>query len=294
MEPVTEVVKDQEQPKPVEQGQETQTPQQPPTDDLLSRVSKFEANNDPEAKSQDNGNGFDSKELEESIANIEDPQLKAKMEGLRKNLLSGANNKFQEIATLRKEMQGFMEQSKGSNEWTPEKVQALSQDPKFIAAAQQIAGTSEDEYSSMSEGEKTQFNDMKAKIGELEKMNQKALETQQQQLRNQQHGELSTKYANYDRKEIDMITYDMLEGKIQATPEHIYKAFKHDDNVRKAYDMGRQDERNGVQDKIQSTSAEGISTNVSPEPIVPEEKETSRSFFNRIIQKNIKTAQSKS
>ena len=57
------------------------------------------------------------------------------MEGLRKSLLSGATNKFQEIAELRKEMQGFMESNKKQPEgWTAERVRELANDPMFVEA----------------------------------------------------------------------------------------------------------------------------------------------------------------
>ena len=279
--------------QPVEQADKGT--QQPAQEDLLSRVSKF-VEDPPDKPKEEGSNGkFNSEELNTAIANIEDPELKAKMQGLQKSLLSGANDKFQEIATLRKEMQSYMEQTKGQDEWTPERVQALANDPKFIQAAQQVAGTSEssDEYSALSDVEKQNLKAMKDEIENLKRINNQALQTQQQQLRAQQHQEYSQKYANYDPKEVDQITYEMLEGKVKVTPEHIYKAFKHDDNVRKAYEMGRRDERNGISDKIESTSAEGISAAPS-EKIEPEENESSKSFFNRIIQKNLKLAKTKS
>ncbi len=121
-----------------EQGAQTTTQPQP-TDDLLTRVSKFELNSDPNKESKDDTGGvFHSKELEDSIAAIEDPALKTKMENMRKSLETGAQSKFQEIATLRKEMQSFMEGKK--QVWTPQAVQNLANDKQFIEAAQQIAG----------------------------------------------------------------------------------------------------------------------------------------------------------
>lgn len=280
------------------QGTEETTPstQQTNSDDLLTRVSKFELNNDPDNKPKDNQDGsqFNSAELEATISGIEDPELKSKMEGLRKSLLSGANNKFQEIATLRKEMKSFMEKDKGNGEWTPQRVQELANDPKFIQAAQQVAGNENtDEYSSLSEEEKGRMKTMQSEIENLKTLNNQALQTSQQQLRETQHNELSSKYANYDRQEIDTITYDMLLNKIKATPEHIYKAFKHDDNVERAYELGRKDEREGVEVKIQSTSAEGITTSVSDEKIIPEKGESSMAFFRKIIDKNLKLAKAK-
>ena len=82
----------------------------------------------------------------------------------------------------------------------------------------------------------------------------------------------------------------MLENKIQATPEHIYKAFNYDRNMSKAYEMGRQDERIGLPEKIQSNSASGLVTSSATPVLIPEEKETSQSFWNRLVEKNMKLA----
>ena len=272
----------------VESTQETK-----PTDDLLTRVSKFELNNDPKKESGDNGGVFNSKELDDSIAAIDNPELKSKMEGMRKSLLSGANDKFQEIATLRKEMQSVLESKK--DVWTPERVQALANDPKFIEAAQSIAAPENaDEYSSLSDTEKDNMKTMQTEISNLKNQYANALKTSQQQLRETQHIELSGKYANYDKQEIDTITYEMLEGKIKATPEHIYKAFRHDDNVKRAYELGRKDEREGVEEKVQSTSVEGITTTSSKEEIVAEKGESNRYFLDNIIKKNLRLVKTKS
>ena len=186
--------------KPVEQVEPDTQPK--PTEDLLERVSKFVEEKDPESKSPDNqaSDQFNSAELDVTINGIEDPELKSKMEGLRKSLVSGANNKFQEIATLRKEMQASLERGT-PEEWTPERVQKLANDPKFIEAAQSIASNeTTDEYSSLSDVEKTNIKEMKDKIDKLEQMNVQSIHNQHQQRRELQHTALESKYANYDRK----------------------------------------------------------------------------------------------
>lgn len=262
-------------------------------DDLLARVTAYQKESASATDPQSPSDPSQPDTLEATIASIEDPEVRSKFEKLRKDLVSGTNQKFQEIATLRKEMQSFMEQSKssqGSDEWTPERVQALANDPKFIAAASKVSGVSQDdtdEYSVLSDSERSKIAAMEAQLNELKRINQDALKTQQQQLREQQHLQYKSRYHNYDPKEIDQITFEMLEGKIQATPEHIYKAFKHDDNVRKAYELGRQDERSGITDKIDSVSLGGITTQSSEPKVIPKEGESSMSFFQRIAEANL-------
>jgi len=289
VEPITDLT-----PKIVDPGQATGT-QEAPAEDLLSRVSKFVSSEVPkeDPKLEGISEHFDIKEIDA----ITDPVAKEQALQAYKSFQRGFGEKFQELSQLKKEMEVLKSQGlqPAQTEWTPERVQALASDPQFIAAASQVTGAvSGDDDSIMSDAEKARMSSLQREVEELKKVSTQALRNQNVALRRSQHESLHTKYANYDPKEIDTITSDMLEGKIQATPEHIYKAFKHDDNVRKAYELGRIDERNGVSTKIASASPEGIQTTHSSPTIEPEKDESSKSFFNRIIQKRLAEAAGKS
>ena len=279
--------------EPSQGTQPNQTPpstvQPDPSEDLLARVTAFQKDNASSTDPQNNGEGGQPDNLEATIANIEDPTVRSQFEKLRKDLVSGTNVKFQEIATLRKEMQSNMEQLKKvgqPDEWTPERVQQLASDPKFIEAAQQISGvqTDSDEYSALSDVEKKTITDMKVQLEELKRTNQQSLIAQQQQIREQQHAEYSSKYSNYNPQKIDEITFGLQKQEIQATNEHIYKAFYHDENVNNAYEMGRRDEREGITDKVASSTLGGITTQQSAPVVETKEGESSADFFSRIIE----------
>ena len=265
-----------------------------PAEDLLSRVSKFTATSAPteDPKLKDISEHFDIKEIDA----ITDPVAKEQALQAYKSFQRGFGEKFQELSQLKKEMEVLKSQGLQpvTQEWTAERVQALANDPQFIAAASQVTGATSDDESIMSDAEKARIAALQNEVAELKKVSNQALQNQNLALRRSQHETLHTKYANYDPKEIDTITSDMIEGRIQATPEHIYKAFKHDDNVRKAYELGRIDERNGVSEKIASASPEGIQTTHSSPEIVPEKDESSKSFFNRIIERRLKEAAGRS
>lgn len=301
----TKVVEESTQPTTpiVEQGTPDgntpqETTQQTKPDDLMSRVSKFVIDNDPKTKSEDDINTdiFNDSELRGKIDNIQDEELKNQMVSLRKSMMRGANTKFEEIADIRKELEAVKTNIQSDpKSWTPERIQSLLNDPSFIQAAQQVSGEqTDDPLAYADEGVKQVVTDLQKKVNELTVQNNKALTQQQEANRQQQHQQLSTKYANYDSEEMDTIYYDMLEGKIQATPEHIYKAFKHDDNVNRAYQMGIKDGREGKEDQLASTSIEGLQTSTSVPAVVPEEKETNQSFLDRIISKNLKLAKTRS
>lgn len=287
--------------------------QQEGSDDLLSRVSRFVKDGGSEEDNQIENSQEGQKEnvgihqdLRNQIAQIDDPDLREKYEALEKSLMSGANSKFQEIAEERKQLKALSEEVRqlkemqSNGKWTPERIQSLMNDPEFLEAAKQITGEDvleEDEYSSLTEQERQRVIRLEKELAEIKKQNEQATLAQQQAQikaeREAQHSYFESKYANYDRKEIDIITQEMLENKIRPTTEHIYKAFKHDENVERAYELGRKDEREGVKDKAASLSASGINTNKSDPVIEPKEGETSLSFWNRLVEKNLEKTKRK-
>ena len=278
----------QEPQQPVEQAQSTQPKQE---EDLLSRVTKYQEDNDPEKQETpidiNKDSSFDLKEIE----SMTDPVAKEQAMKAYKSFQRGFNQKFQELADLKKQLQATM-QSPNTQEWTPERVQQLTQDPSFVRAAQQIAGQnmSEEEYSALSDSEKARLQKVDAlerEILTLKRLNESTI-------RQQQHSQYAQKYANYDAQKVDEITADIIARKISPTSEHIYKAFWHDENVKKAYEMGRKDERLGVSEKVQSMSVQGLQTNESQEQLAPKEGESNRNFWTRLVEKNLKAANVKS
>ncbi len=274
--------------------------QQTQPDDLMSRVSKFVVENDPKTKSEDDIDTevFNDSELRTTIDGIQDESLKNQMVALRKSMIRGGNQKFEELAGYRKELDELkLSINSDPKSWTPERIQSLLNDPSFITAAQQVSGGegAEDPLAYADDGVKKVVTDLQKQVNDLKTQNNQALTQQQEASRQQEHQQLSAKYShNYDSKEMDTIYFDMIEGKIQATNEHLYKAFKHDDNVDRAYKMGLKDGREGKEDNLASTSIEGLNTNSSTPAIVPEEKETSQSFLNRIINSKLKILNTRS
>jgi len=275
------------------------TPQEPtkPEEDLVTRVSKFVKNNDPSTKTPESVDAdvFNDADLRQKIESIESPELKEQMVQLRKSMMRGANDKFQEIAEIRKELQAVKENTSPAD-WTPERVQSLLNDDKFVNAAKQVAGTSEsstDPLEYADEGVKAMFAKQQKELDVIKSQNAQAVKQQSEVIRQQQHVEAQGKYPNYNPAEVDQITFEMLNGTRQATTADIYKATYYEKDMQKSYELGRQDERSGVNIKIASSSAEGITTVPSTPKIEPEKEETSASYLNRIIENNIRRATQK-
>jgi hypothetical protein len=250
-------------------------------EDLLTRVAKFEKKAEEQKSSVpiEEDFKFDLNEINK----IQDPAAKEYALKAYKSFQRGFNTKFQEVADLRKtlEQQINVEKNKGdSSNWSPEKVQSLLNNPDFVKAAQSVAGISNEEYSALSETEKAKLSNLEREITRLTNLNQ-------QSLINQQDAQFKSKYANYDARAVDTLTSDMIAGKVQATREHLWRVLDYEPAVKRAYEMGRADERSGLNEKINSVSAGGYNVSPNETQVKREDGETSESFFQRLARKNL-------
>lgn len=247
--------------------------------ELITRVSSFQ----PETKSEIKPTGeisepeFDFKEIEA----IKDPTAKEQALKAYKSFQKGFNTKFQELAKLRQSV----ETQKKEEGWSPERIQALLQNPEFIQAAQSVVGVNsqparEEEPSALTDKDKQ-------KIQELETELVKIRQTNIQSFISQQDSQLKTRYANYNPQAIDTLTSDMIAGKVQATREHLWKVLDYDEAVQRAYELGKQDGVGKKQEKLQSNSVEGLTTVKAEGVLNPEKGENDRSFFRRLVMDNM-------
>ena len=155
--------------------------------------------------------------------------------------------------------------------------------PDFVQAAQNVIQTqppAEEEFSTLSDKEKNKIQGMEKELLALK---------QQSSLTNMraQDEQLKVKYADYNSGAIDIITADLLSGKVQATREHLYKAFNFDKAIKKAYDLGKTDKKLDNQEKVTSMSAEGT-TAVGDEAVPKIEKgESDRNYFLRLASRRM-------
>jgi hypothetical protein len=270
----------------VQKQQLDQQPQpnpEPTQDDLLKRVGEFQKENPPDANldhSQTQGFGLSD------IEKIEDPVAREAALNAYKSLEKGYNQKFQALAEQRKALESQGQNSNNqtlNRQWTPEEVQKLANDPSFVQAAQQVYGTqadpnaqvSSDEYSALTDVEKAKMAAYDQKIAMLEKQLVSASNRQQ-------HETLQSKYPDYNPQAIDTIKADLIAGKVQATNEHLYKAFNYEKNVQNAYEMGLQEGLKGTSERRQYASPEGQIAVASTPPVEKMEGESSKAFWKRI------------
>lgn len=258
--------------------------QQTQPDDLLSKVTKFVETESPANKPEEKINEelFNDADLRQKIDSIEDEGLRSQFSSLRKSLMRGANDKFQEIAEFRKELQSVKEglQPKG---WSPERIKQLMNDPEFLSAAQQVAGQppqDEDEYVPESVKNKLKELDvLKEQVGQWQSTLTKSQQTQAHQV-------LKDRYADYNQEKVDEIHKDVLERKVTPSFDDIYKVLNYETNIKKAYKMGRKDEQDGIGEKQQASSFEGLSQTPNSE-VKPEKEESNKEYWGRIVKNTV-------
>lgn len=260
---------------------QTETPAvQAPQEDLIKKVSQVKLESEakqPEKAESENPFGLTREDWEKVQS---DPVLKKYYASMQTGLVK----KTQEFSNEKFHLQKKIEEL---TDWTPQRIQQLLQDPKFVEAAQNIiqqnpAGSTA-EYETE---EAKEIKQLKTRLAQLEG-------TSFQTLMRQQDENLKSKYVNYDPQKVDIITNEMLTGKVQATREHLWKVLDYEDAIKRAYELGKQDRQQEIKTNIPAMSLSEGSPNITsgekPEKLPNEDD---RSFLRRIFLDNLNKAQS--
>lgn len=224
----------------------------PSAQEILSRVGV--AQNGPAQEPTQDSALAELKNIK--LDDIKDPVARQLVEKRLKDMESGVNKKFEEIARLRKDLES---QKSESNSWTPEKLDRVLKDPSFAQLVQarfQTAqanqapagfdGTNE-EWSALTPEEKQQFAQLNQKVAAQEQFMIGLL-------RSQEDEKLKTSYPDYDPKVVDQIQNDLLSGRLQATREHLWKVANFESAVQRAYQLGREDRKTNVNEKLNASN----------------------------------------
>lgn len=239
-----------------------QTNEQPQEVDLVTKVAGFQTEQEPqpETQPQPQEEKFNTNDLQAEIDKISDPNLKAQMEGLRKSLQRGYNDKFQTLAEMKKEMLK-------SNQWTEARVQELLNDQNFVNAAQQLmqhqnppnSGKSDEEWSALSDSEKQKIMALQNEIAILKQQNLDATNAQLDK-------ELKNRYPNYDSQAVAQLKDDLMNNRIQATNEHLWKVLDYENGLKRAYELGKRESNQVKMDKLNNSSFTPSSVDTQKEP----------------------------
>lgn len=272
--------------KPVEQAPVVPAVEVKQEESLISRATKVEL---PKVETTPTEEKFDFKEYQAILDGVKDPVQKSILEKAYKSFQSGFDGKFQTLARERDALKVEQAKLQETQRWTPERLKAEINKQDFIESAKQITVVPEvpNENSLLSTEEQAKLRSMDDEIRRLKELNQQTIQQQQAQLTQRQDEEYKAKYANYDPRAIDTITSDMLEGRAQVTREHIYKAYYHDDNMRRSYELGKQDAIRDMKERAGSASIVPNGATKEVGGIAPNEGEKPIDFFRRLGQKNL-------
>jgi len=240
-----------------------------PKVDLVTRVSQVKVEPKPEPETIFNVNDINA---------IEDPKAKEYATKAYKSLQGDYTRKSQALAEERKRWEAEKAQKE---HWNVDKVQSLLTDPEFIQAAQGIVGAQQAEDTSiLSDTEKK-------RIADIENLARMAVQQNATLLKKQQDETLKSKYANYNPQAIDILTADMIQGKVQATREHLHKVLDYDDAIQRAYELGKSDRKLETEEKVNALSPEGMTVTGNESIPAPEQGESSKNYFMRLANKRM-------
>lgn len=276
VEPVTPVT-----PAPIEPSKEG-TPVEPSTpENIISRVTnlkKEEIPNQPVSPVKEGTEVFFNRD---DLTKIKTPEeAVAYAEAAYKSMEKGYQVKFQDLATERK---SFETKQTAPKEYTKASIQEMVNDPKFIQAAEALKADinptggviSNEEWSTLTDTEKADIKETKGQVTQLiQENNRMKLE--------QQHKDMEGKYSTYDRKNVMDLYNSMAKGETTITTEGFHKYIDYEAAIKRGYDLGRQDERNGIQEKHDASTPVTTSTTITPsDKIERMEGEPSVAYFAR-------------
>ena len=265
--------------QPTTTAMPTQTTQVEPAGDILTRVSKKKESPTP----QDTAGTF--KEFDD----ITDPIQREKLISREKERVADYTRKTQDLARQREEFDKF---KRDSQNWTPERIQnELLKNPQFLQAAQQVtsiqnpagSGLTDEQFSALTPGEKSQLMEMNRQIGELRQQNLLSALNQKDAL-------LQAKYGDYDALKINQGIQELARMNPVDIREQAYKALLHDEHVKAAYDLGRQEASTLNQTRVQAATNLGSSALPANEIPKREAKENDTAYFARLANRRLEQA----
>jgi len=200
-----------------------------------------------------------------------DPATRKIVEDKLKNLESGFNKKYQQVAELRKKIE---QEGVQNDTWTPQRLQTYLNRPDFIQAAQalqqqaapqQWTGSTE-EWSALTDGEKGQFMEMNQRLHRQESQMNQILTAREDEL-------LKQTYPDYDPQLVDKLKDDLISGRYQATRADVWKVANFESAVERAYRLGREDasKERSERSNAASIAPNGNGMNVTSADSVPDD-----------------------
>lgn len=235
----------------------------PAQEDIISRASSFKAQ--PENGSPVQDAKFNVKDIEK----ITDPVAKKIAEDAYKSFQSDYTRKTQELAEQRRSLE--QAQSLRNRSFTLNDIDEVLSNPAFVQAAQEKHRVTQPQQTVQSGNGELTEEEYSYLTPEMQKVyiQQKQTKDMVAQLSGQLQSAqvekedmtLKSRYGNYNPDVVNQTYRDMMTGKVNATREHLWKVIDYEEAVKRAYSLGRQDEKSGISQARQaSTNVSGVTT----------------------------------
>lgn len=271
-----------------------QAEQPKPQESIITRASKVSLDQPQKTETQSEES---IKVNNDSIEKIVDPALKQAVKDAYKSMESDYQRKMQDLASRRKEMDTLRAQLEQSGQYNPTKIQELLNNPSFVQAAQEYqkqitprenvnSPLTQEEFSYLSpEQQKLYHSTQEAKNIAVNALTQ-AQQINQRAANQAEDSRLQQTYANYQPQTVDQVYNDMMTGKVQATREHLWKVADYDSAVNRAYQLGLQDRKIELGEKLNASSQpNNISVTPSSGDVpIKMPNESAPDYFRRIAQ----------
>jgi hypothetical protein len=240
---------------------------------------KKEPVSSPESKDQPSPEVVDTKFNLNDIEKITDPVAKEVALKAYKSFEKGYQEKFQSLAQMKRELEQKLSQDEN---WTPERIQKLITNKEFVEASTRYM-QSQPTHAETDEYETEEAKAIRILQSEINHIKTEAQQKEYNANIASEDSKLAQTYGNYIPSEMEQLRKDMFAGKVKVTSEHMYKAFKHDDNVKAAYEAGRKSVLQGNKEKYNASTPvdDGKTVVSSDDRIKRNEGESAGDFYIR-------------
>ena len=228
------------------------------------------------------GSGFNRQQWDDKLASLPEDQRNI-LESAYKSLQKGANVSFQQAAEIKKQYESNVQKP-----WTVDRVNDLTADPEFARAAQEAAKIrasqnnsagelTDEDWSTLTATEKNELKIIRENQVQLNQM-------LQSQATLREDDQLKTTYAAYNPDAVTQLQTQLMDGRVNATREHLFKVLDYEDAVNRAYKLGREDEQSGIQHNVTQASTQvGGTTTFAENPPEKVEGETNLQHWHKVF-----------
>lgn len=232
--------------------------------------------------------------IKTSLDDIKDPQSRSFVEQRIKDLESGYNKKFMDLANQRKEVEKLRDEFSNI---TPQRLQEMLKRPDFIQSAQFLQQTAPPASFEGSQEQWSSLTDQERKM--LAGADQRAKQTEAQLnqiLRFQVHQKIQSRYPDYDSNATENFLNEAMQGKIsdEQLYEMIHRGINFERYVSNAMKYGKEDMAQLNHDRANGSSPSGMDTTTQADKPKMTTGERPGDFFKRIAKWNLQNIGSQS